>query len=119
MGVELLIVGGGRMGEALLGGLLAAGREASSLGVVEVASERRAALAEAYPGVVVAAEAVEAEGALLAVKPGVVAAAAAAVAAAGREAAAVGRRRDHDGGDRRGGGRRGRASCARCRTRRR
>jgi pyrroline-5-carboxylate reductase len=83
MGVELLIVGGGRMGEALLGGLLAAGRPASSLGVVEVAEERRGALSQAYPGVVVSGEPVEAEGALLAVKPGVVAAAAAAVAAAG------------------------------------
>ena len=83
MGVELLIVGGGRMGEALLGGLLAAGREASSLGVVEVSPERRAVLEEAYPGVVVSAEAVEAEGALLAVKPGVVVAAAEAAARAG------------------------------------
>lgn len=83
LGVELLIVGGGRMGEALLGGLLAAGRSPSSLGVVEVAPERRAALSETYPGVVVAAEAVEAEGALLAVKPGVVGSSAAAVAAAG------------------------------------
>jgi pyrroline-5-carboxylate reductase len=83
MGVELLIVGGGRMGEALLGGLLAAGRDAASLGVVEVAAGRREALEAAYPGVVATAEAVACEGALLAVKPGVVATAAAAVSAVG------------------------------------
>jgi pyrroline-5-carboxylate reductase len=81
MGVELLIVGGGRMGEALLGGLLAAGR--TSLGVVEVSAERRGALEAAYPGVTVSAEAVACDGAVLAVKPGVVAAAARAVADAG------------------------------------
>ena len=83
MGVELLIVGGGRMGEALLGGLLAAGREASSVAVVEVAAARRAALEATYPGVVVAADAVPAAGAVLAVKPGIVRAAAAAAADAG------------------------------------
>jgi pyrroline-5-carboxylate reductase len=81
MGVELLIVGGGRMGEALLGGLLAAGR--SSLGVVEVSAQRRSVLEETYPGVLVAAEAVACDGAVLAVKPNVVVAAAQAVAAAG------------------------------------
>jgi pyrroline-5-carboxylate reductase len=81
MGVELLIVGGGRMGEALLSGLLASGR--SSLGVVEVSAERRSALEAAYPGVVVSGEAVASDGAVLAVKPNVVAAAARAVASAG------------------------------------
>jgi pyrroline-5-carboxylate reductase len=81
----LQIVGGGRMGEALLGGLLAAGRSAESLAVVEVAAARRAQLAEAHPGVSVADAPVEAPDALLAVKPGDVPASAAGVADAGAE----------------------------------
>jgi pyrroline-5-carboxylate reductase len=81
------IVGGGRMGEALLGGLLAGGRAAESLAVVEVAAGRREQLARAYPGVRVAEAVVSAPDALLAVKPGDVGAAAAAVADAGSERA--------------------------------
>ena len=80
---ELLIVGGGRMGEALLGGLLAAGRPAESLAVAEVAAGRREALSSSYPGVTVAGAPVAAPDAVLAVKPGDIAAAAAAVADAG------------------------------------
>jgi pyrroline-5-carboxylate reductase len=83
----LQIVGGGRMGEALLGGLLAAGRSAESLAVVEVAAARRAQLAEAHPGVTVADAPIEAPDALLAVKPGDVPVSAAAVADAGAERA--------------------------------
>jgi pyrroline-5-carboxylate reductase len=79
----LLIVGGGRMGEALLAGLLAAGRPADELAVSEVASARREQLATAYPGVTVAGAPVAAADAVLAVKPGDVGAAAAAVADAG------------------------------------
>jgi pyrroline-5-carboxylate reductase len=79
---ELLIVGGGRMGEALLGGLLAAGR--TGLAVAEVVPERREELAQAYPSVEVVAEPVPARSAILAVKPGDVAAAAGAVAGAER-----------------------------------
>ena len=58
---------------------------------------RRAELEAAYPGVTVAAAAVPAEGAVLAVKPGIVVRAAVAAAKRGRQAAAVGRRRRHDG----------------------
>jgi pyrroline-5-carboxylate reductase len=83
----LQIVGGGRMGEALLGGLLASGRAAASLAVVEVAAARREQLTGAYPGVTVAEAPVAAPDALLAVKPGEVPAAAAAVADAGAERA--------------------------------
>ena len=79
------IVGGGRMGEALLGGLIAGGRAAESLAVVEVAAPRREQLAGEYPGVNVTDAPVEAPDALLAVKPGDVPAAAEAVAAAGAE----------------------------------
>ena len=81
----LQIVGGGRMGEALLGGLIAGGRAAESLAVVEVFAARREQLAGEYPGVNVSDVPVEAPDALLAVKPGDVVAAAQAVAAAGAE----------------------------------
>ena len=51
MSVRILLVGGGRMGEALLGGMLAAGREPSEFAVAEVYAPRREELAEKYPGV--------------------------------------------------------------------
>ena len=81
----LLIVGGGRMGEALLAGLLAAGRAADELAVAEVSSSRRDELAAAHPGVAVVPAPIPAAGAVLAVKPADVADAAAAVADAGAE----------------------------------
>lgn len=80
---SLLIVGGGRMGEALLAGLLAAGRLADELVVAEVSASRRQQLAAAHPGVTVAEDAVLCSGAVLAVKPGDVPTAARAVADAG------------------------------------
>jgi pyrroline-5-carboxylate reductase len=66
----LVIVGGGRMGEALLGGLLAAGWAPSDLAVVEPVEARRDELATSFPGVAVSGTPVEAEGAVIAVKPG-------------------------------------------------
>src|SRR5918998_4568911 len=83
----LQIVGGGRMGEALLGGLLAAGHPARALTVAEVSAPRREQLGAAYDGVTVVERPVAAPDALLAVKPGDVAAAAAAVAEEGAERA--------------------------------
>jgi pyrroline-5-carboxylate reductase len=80
--MTLLIVGGGKMGEALLGGLLASGTAAAELGVVEVFAKRREELARAY-GVAVHDAPVEADAAVLAVKPNDVQAAARAVAQAG------------------------------------
>ena len=80
---ELVIVGGGRMGEALLGGLLAAGREPSELAVVEPVAVRRDELAKRFADVVVSAEPVAAGGAVIAVKPGDVPAATAAAVGAG------------------------------------
>lgn len=65
--MELVIVGGGKMGEALLGGLVAAGRE--GLAVVEPVADRRSELASRFPGVHVSAEPVAADGAVVAVKP--------------------------------------------------
>jgi pyrroline-5-carboxylate reductase len=84
MGYELVIVGGGNMGAALLGGLLASGRyQPPSLAVVEIVPERRRELQAQFPGVAVLAEVPECGAAVLAVKPRDAAAAAAASAGAG------------------------------------
>src|SRR3954454_22944177 len=83
--MKLLIVGGGKMGEALLGGLLAAGREPGELGVAEVSAARRRELEQAHPGVTVVGAPVAADGVLLAVKPGYVVETARAAGAAGCE----------------------------------
>lgn len=79
--VRLVVVGGGRMGEALVRGLLDTGRPAAELAVVEPLAARRDELD--LPGVTVAAEPVAAEAAVIAVKPGVVAEATRAAVAAG------------------------------------
>ena len=81
----LALVGGGRMGAALLGGLLGAGWEPGRLTVVEAVGARRRELADRFPGVRVVGEPPEGGGAVLAVKPGDVPAAAEALAAAGVE----------------------------------
>jgi pyrroline-5-carboxylate reductase len=65
--VKLVIVGGGRMGEALLGGLLAAGWD--DLGVVEKLDARRDELAARFPDVRVLRDVEPADGAVVAVKP--------------------------------------------------
>jgi pyrroline-5-carboxylate reductase len=81
--VMLQVVGGGRMGEALVGGLLrAGGHRLDAVRVVEALPGRRAELETAFPGVDVAEEPGEAEGTVLAVKPADVPAACRAVAAA-------------------------------------
>jgi pyrroline-5-carboxylate reductase len=79
----MLIVGGGRMGEALLSGLLAAGRAVSDLVVVEVSATRREQLAATQPNVTLVEAVVAADSAVLAVKPGDIPGAARAVADAG------------------------------------
>lgn len=80
----LQVIGGGRMGEALVGGLLKAGSiPAADIRVVEPVEARRKALADLLPGVIVAAEPHQADGTVIAVKPGDVPAACRAVAAAG------------------------------------
>jgi pyrroline-5-carboxylate reductase len=64
-------MGGGRMGEALVSGLLAAGwAQASEIVVVEALEGRRKELADAHPGVLVTADPVATDGAVIAVKPG-------------------------------------------------
>jgi pyrroline-5-carboxylate reductase len=73
---RLAMIGGGRMGEALVGGLLASGwAEPGDLVVVEPVAARRDELVERYAGIGVSATAVAAEGAVVAVKPGQVEAA--------------------------------------------
>jgi len=71
------------MGEALLGGLLAAGRRPSDLAVVEPAGDRRQALGERFPGVVVRDVPLRADGVVLAVKPPTAVSAARAAGEAG------------------------------------
>src|SRR4051794_24925688 len=83
-GMKLTLVGGGRIGEAPLGGLLASGwAPASELAVVEKVATRRDELTSLFPGVTVLDGPGKTEGAIIAVKPGDVAAACAAVAEAG------------------------------------
>jgi len=64
------MMGGGKMGEALLGGLLQAGwATAEQLAVVEKLPARAEELRASFPGVTVLAEAVPAAAVVLAVKP--------------------------------------------------
>jgi pyrroline-5-carboxylate reductase len=82
--VVLQVIGGGRMGEALVGGLLRAGTiDAAELRVVEPVADRRAELDKLLPGVAITAEPGAADGTVIAVKPGDVATACRAAAAAG------------------------------------
>jgi pyrroline-5-carboxylate reductase len=68
--LKLLVVGGGKMGSALLSGLLSSGWAApSEVGVVEPVGARREELAAEHPGLVVLESVAAADGAVLAVKP--------------------------------------------------
>lgn len=81
---RLQIIGGGRMGEALLGGLLDGGwADASELVVVEKVASRRSDLTALFPGVTITDAPVVADGAVIAVKPNDVAATCADLAAVG------------------------------------
>jgi pyrroline-5-carboxylate reductase len=83
---RLLLVGGGRMGEALLAGLLESGwARPEELAVAEVVESRRKELTDRFPGVRVEPEPIAAPGAVVAVKPGDVEAACRAVARGGAE----------------------------------
>jgi pyrroline-5-carboxylate reductase len=91
MGTELVVVGGGKMGEALAGGLLDAGwAPAPAITIVEASSDRRQQLIQGlgarHEGLVISERVPEASagaGAVVAVKPHDVEAACAALAAAG------------------------------------
>ncbi len=84
--MNITLIGGGRIAEALVGGLIAAGRDPQTLAVVEPGAARRAALAEKY-GIRAAATVGEglagADVAVIAVKPDVVDAVLPDIAAAG------------------------------------
>jgi len=86
MAHELVIVGGGNMGAALLGGLLSSGTiEPERVAVVEVDAERRSQLATQFPGVALADRVPHCEAAVLAVKPGDIAGVATEAAEAGAQ----------------------------------
>lgn len=81
---RLAVLGGGKMGAALVSGLLASGwAKADELLVVEPVAARRDELAALHPGLGLAGEVAGADGAVVAVKPGDVEAACRAVAGAG------------------------------------
>jgi len=81
---KLLVVGGGKMGEALVTGLVAAGwAPPADLAVLEKLAGRREELGATRPGLLVSEVPLPAEGAVIAVKPGDVADACAEVASAG------------------------------------
>jgi pyrroline-5-carboxylate reductase len=77
--MQLALLGGGRMGEALVAGLLDAGWDADSLAVAEIDPERRRLLEQRFPGVRItpspAWAVAEADVVVVAVKPGDVTAA--------------------------------------------
>ncbi|MBM3683994.1 MAG: pyrroline-5-carboxylate reductase [Actinobacteria bacterium] len=71
---QLQVIGGGKMGEALLGGLLESGwTDAAGLRVVEPVAARRAELLDRFPGVEVTTDLAAGADHLIAVKPGEVA----------------------------------------------
>jgi pyrroline-5-carboxylate reductase len=81
---KLLVVGGGRMGSALIGGLVRAGwASVGELGVCDPDAAQRERLAARHPGLAVGEAPTAADGAVLAVKPDVAEAALASVRAAG------------------------------------
>ena len=84
MTFELVVIGGGNMGAALVGGLLDGGVvEPDQLAIVEPFDRRRAELADMFTDVAIVAEVPACRAAVLAVKPQTVAAVASAAAASG------------------------------------
>lgn len=82
--VDVVMIGGGNMGAALLGGMIDSGAFVPArLGVVELLDARRRTLVGMFPGVAVVADVPPCRAAVLAVKPPDVAGAAAAAVAAG------------------------------------
>jgi pyrroline-5-carboxylate reductase len=80
---QLAVIGGGNMGAAIVGGLLANGWLPARLAIAETLPARRAQLAEMFPDVLVGEHITPCAAALIAVKPNDVPAAAAAAVAAG------------------------------------
>ncbi len=81
--MKLQMIGGGRMGEALLGGLVERGwADEAELHVVEPSAERRAELATAHAGLSLGSAPIGGVDAVIAVKPDIVPAVLPALAAA-------------------------------------
>jgi pyrroline-5-carboxylate reductase len=80
---RLALVGGGNMGSAIAGGLLAAGVDPTSLSITEVLPRRRAQLSELFAGVAVDEHIPPCDAAVIAVKPHDVPQAVAAAVTAG------------------------------------
>ncbi len=86
MSYELVVIGGGNMGAALLGGMLDAGVvDASDVAVVEPFAVRRAELTDRFPGVTISETIPGCAAAVLAVKPPDIAQVAADAVAAGAQ----------------------------------
>jgi pyrroline-5-carboxylate reductase len=66
---RLVVVGGGRMGTALVVGLVGAGWDPATVAVAEADPGRRRVLVQSIPGVSVVERPTEADGAVVAVKP--------------------------------------------------
>ncbi len=68
---RIVVVGGGRMGNSLIGGLLRSGWvDPGDINITECVEERRDELCARFPGVEVTCDPVPAQSAVLAVKPG-------------------------------------------------
>jgi pyrroline-5-carboxylate reductase len=118
MAHELVVVGGGNMGAALLGGMLSSGVvTAAEVAVVEPIPGRRTQLSEMFPGVAVVDAVPPCRSAVVAVKPPDVPDVVGAAVAAGRDPGAVDRRRGHDRHRARRPPATASPSCGRCRTR--
>lgn len=65
----ITFVGGGNMGAALVEGLIRAGESATDITIVETSAERRAVLAEKFPGVVLTEAIGPCSAGVIAVKP--------------------------------------------------
>jgi pyrroline-5-carboxylate reductase len=66
---RLSVVGGGRMGTALVRGLVSSGWRSADVAVAELSASRRAELVDALPGVGISAHVVGGDGVVVAVKP--------------------------------------------------
>ena len=69
MGTKLQVIGGGKMGQALVGGLIGDWAEPGEIMVVDVSADQRAAVAQTFPGVVVTETPVDSVDTVIAVKP--------------------------------------------------
>jgi len=79
-----VVIGGGNMGAALVGGLLSSNWiAAEDLAIVEVAPQQRERLTERFPGVAISVDVPPCSAAMIAVKPGDAVVATAAAVAAG------------------------------------